>query len=238
MRHQLKAMKKILTAFFPIILLATFAQAQTAEVKISLNEQFFDALLDSMFKNSAAPEIPLAENNPKNENTNQAAKALTPNYLKVSDSAENTACPETIRLQRQIDGVNTAVRFRQGKIYVPLAFTGNYNPPFVGCINFSGWAETNIVLSFDRQRQALIGTAQVLNVNLSGTGGLGSSLLTRLVQSSIDSKINPIEIIRMDKISFNVPVQNAGNLNMKAVGMRHQVGDGVLNIYVSYQFSK
>lgn len=220
-------MKKILTAFFPIILLATFAQAQTAEVKISLNEQFFDALLDSMFKNSAAPEIPLAENNPK-----------TANYLKVSDSAENTACPETIRLQRQIDGVNTAVHFRQGKIYVPLAFTGNYNPPFVGCINFSGWAETNIGLSFDRQKQTLVGTAQVLNVNLSGAGGLGSSLLTRLVQSSIDRKINPIEIIRMDKISFNIPVQNTGNLNMKAVGMRHQVGDGVLDIYVSYQFSK
>ncbi len=237
MRHQLEAMKKILTAFFSIILLATFAQAQTAEVKISLNEQFFDALLDSMFKNAAAPEFPLSENNPKTENTNQTAKVLTSNYLTVS-AAKNVVCPETIRLQRQIDGVNTAVRFRQGKIYVPLAFTGNYNPPLIGCVGFSGWAETNIVLSFDRQRQALIGTARVLNVNLSGTGGLGSSLLTRLVQSSIDQKINPIEIIRMDKISFNVPVQNAGNINMKAIGMRHQVGDGVLDIYVSYQFSK
>ena len=230
-------MKKILTAFFSIILLATFAQAQTAEIKMSLDEQFFDALLDSMFKNAAAPEFPLSENNPNKEKSDQTAQFLTPNYLKVSDT-KTVACPETIRLQRQIDGVNTAVRFRQGKIYVPLAFTGTYNPPLIGCVNFSGWAETNIVLSFDKNKQTLIGTAQVLNVNLSGTGGIGSSLLTRLVQSSIDRKINPIEIIKMDKISFNVPIQNAGNLNMKAVGMRHQVGDGVLDIYVSYQFSK
>lgn len=205
---------------------------------MSLDEQFFDALLDSMFKNAAAPEFPLSENNPNKEKSDQTAALLTPNYLKISDSAKTVGCPETIRLQRQIDGVNTAVRFRQGKIYVPLAFTGNYNPLLIGCVEFSGWAETNIVLSFDRRRQALVGTAQVLNVNLSGTGGLGSSILTRLVQSSIDQKINPIEIIRMDKISFNVPIQNAGNLNMKAVGMRHQIGDGVLDIYVSYQFSK
>lgn len=231
-------MKKILTAIFSIILFTAFAQAQTAEVKISLDEQFFDALLDSMFKNSAAPEFPLAENNPKTGDTDQTAKLLTPNYLKVSDSAENSVCPETIRLQRQIDGVNTAVRFRQGKIYVPLAFTGNYNPPLIGCVNFSGWAETNIELSFDRQKQTLIGNAQVLNVNLSGTGGIGSSLLTKLVQSSIDKKINPIEIIKMDKISFNVPIQNSGILNMKAVGMRHQINDGVLDIFVSYQFLK
>ncbi len=233
-------MKKILTAFFSIILFSAFAQAQTAEVKMSLNEQFFDVLLDSIFKNSAAPEFPLAENKIENENQNTKLLTpnLTPNYLKVSNPTENVGCPETIRLLREIDGVNTAVRFRQGKIYVPLAFTGNYNPPLIGCIGFSGWAETNIVLSFDKNKQALIGTAQVLNVNLSGTGGIGSSLLTRLVQSSIDNKINPIEIIKMDKISFNVPIQNAGNLNMKAVGIRPQIGDGVLDIYVSYQFSK
>lgn len=223
--------KKILTAFFSVIFLAGFAQAQTAEVKMSLNEQFFDALLDSLFKNSAAPEFPLSQNTAQPENT-------AASFVKVSESAPNAPCPETIRLQRQIDGVNTAVRFRQGKIYVPMAFTGTYNPPFIGCVNFSGWAETNINLSFDNQRRSLIGNAQVLKVNLSGTGGIGSSLLTRLVQNSIDNKINPIEIIKMDKISFNVPIQNAGSLNMKAVGMRHQINDGVLDVFVSYEFLK
>lgn len=223
--------KKILTAFFSVILFAGFAQAQTAEVKMSLNEQFFDALLDSLFRNSAAPEFPLSENITHPENS-------TAGFIKVSDTAKNAPCPETIRLQREIGGVNTAVRFRQGKIYVPMAFTGTYNPPFIGCVNFSGWAETNINLSYDNQRRALIGNAQVLKVNLSGTGGIGSSLLTRLVQNSIDNKINPIEIIRMDKISFNVPIQNAGSLNMKAVGMRHQVNDGVLDVFVSYEFLK
>jgi hypothetical protein len=33
-------------------------------------------------------------------------------------------------------------------------------------------------------------------------------------------------------------VQAAGNLRMKAVGMRHEVANGALNVYIAYQFSK
>ena len=35
---------------------------------------------------------------------------------------------------REMNGVRTAVRFREGKVYVPLAFSGMYSPPFVGCV--------------------------------------------------------------------------------------------------------
>jgi hypothetical protein len=58
------------------------------------------------------------------------------------------------------------------------------------------------------------------------------------VQSSIDRKINPIEIIKLDKVSFIVPIQNSGNLRMKAVGIRHEITNGVLNVRVAYQFLK
>jgi hypothetical protein len=36
-----------------------------AEVTVSLNEQFFDSLLDAIYKNFDAPEFPLARNSPK-----------------------------------------------------------------------------------------------------------------------------------------------------------------------------
>lgn len=241
------------------------ANAQrTAEVTISLDEQFFDVLLDAVFTNLDAPSVPLTltEFNRRDAETRRGredifAKSLefekprqgkdfkfadSIEFKKISASprlrGEPSVCDENIRLQREIDGVRTAVKFRQGKIYAPIAFRGNYNPPLIGCVGFSGFAETNIELAFDGQSQTLVGRAKVLNVNLSGTGGIGGSLLTRLVQSSIDDKINPLKILEMEKVSFTVPVQNSGKLKMKAVGMRHTLGEGVLNVHVKYQFLK
>jgi hypothetical protein len=78
----------------------------------------------------------------------------------------------------------------------------------------------------------------VREVNLSGTGGVGSGLLARMVQSSIDRKINPINILQMDRVSFVVPIQNSGSLRMRAVGIRHEVSAGALNVFVLYEFDK
>lgn len=229
-----------------IFLFASFARAQTAEVVISLNEQFFDALLDAVFQNSNPPEFPIARNGSKFKVQSSKFKAQG-SKLFISSFAEdrrpkaedqNSACNETIKLLREIDGVKTSVRLRDGQIFAPIAFAGNYNPPLIGCVAFSGVAETNIVLEFDRQKQALVGRAQVVNVNLSGARGIGGNVLARLVQSSIDKKINPIEILPIEKISFVVPIQNSNLLRMKAVGIRHQITDGALNVTISYQFQK
>jgi hypothetical protein len=73
---------------------------------------------------------------------------------------------------------------------------------------------------------------------LNGTAGVGGTLIAKMVQSSIDKKINPIEIIRMDKVSFLVPVQNSGNMRMKATNIRSEILNGALNIYVEYEFLK
>ena len=233
-------MKKALSLVFVLIISASFARAQTAEVTISLNEQFFDALIDAIFKNADPPEFPIAGMRRIENESNGKAGAFSSadNVFFVSSSVSNAACPEVIRLQREIDGVKTAVRFRDGQIFAPLSFTGNYNPPLIGCVDFSGVAETNIVLEFDPQKQALIGRAKVLKVNLSGASGIGSGIIANLVQGSIDRKVNPIEILRMDKISFIVPIQNSGALKMKAVGIKNEVGNGVLNVRISYEFSK
>ncbi|MDM7924210.1 MAG: hypothetical protein QUS14_18135 [Pyrinomonadaceae bacterium] len=57
-----------------------------------------------------------------------------------------------------------------------------------------------------------------------------------MVQSSIDRKLNPIEIIKLDKISFMLPIQNSGNLRMRAVGVRHELVNGAINVHIAYEF--
>lgn len=223
-----------LTLFIP-------AFAQKAEVTISLNEAFFDAALEALFTNGAALEFSIAENgskrhlelSPIHSNTLSFAPPATSRY-----SDPNPACPETIKIHREVNGVRTAVRFREGKIFAPLAFVGNYNPPFVGCVGFSGWAETMIDLEFDQNAQRLVARARVLNVNLSGTGGLGGTVVAKLVQSSIDKKINPIELFQLNKLSFAVPVRGGNDLQMRATGIRHELQNGAINVIVTYEFGK
>lgn len=227
-------MKKILGLILSVLLLITSAQAQNAEVTIQLNEQFFDALVEAIFKYSNPPEFPLTMNEKQNENT---VGGFINSFFPLGEK-ENSACKESIKLQRQIDGVNTAVRFRDGRIFAPIAFTGNYNPPLIGCVDFAGVAETNIDLEFNKETQTLIGRAKVLNINLSGSRGVGGGLVARMVQSSIDKKVNPINILQLEKVSFVVPIQNAGNLKMKAVGLRHEVLNGALNVHIAYEFQK
>ncbi len=234
--------KRIFSLVFAVLMFVSLTQAQTAEVTVLLNEQFFDTLLDAMFKNFNAPEFPLATNSPKSKV--QSPKSLVLSFRDNNQPIHNPKskiqnCNETIRLQREIEGVRTAVRFRDGKIYTPLAFSGSYNPPLIGCVNFQGFAETNIDLEYDKQTQKLVGRVRVLIVQLSGTGGIGSNLITKLVQSSIDKKLNPIEILQADKLSFVVPIKNANaSLRMKANGIRHEIANGVLNVHIAYEFVK
>jgi hypothetical protein len=249
-------MRKFFSLFFSVLLFVSFAKAQqTADVTITLNEKFFDALLDAVFTNLEPPSFPLAELQEEKKMRKEEEEIAFHNlkmgsdvdFLKTNFGTETIAnrkpqianyCDESIRLMREIDGVRTAVRFRDGKISAPIAFTGSYNPPLIGCLGFEGWADSTIELEFDQNSQTLIGRAKVSDVRLSGTGGIGSSLITRLVQSSIDKKINPIRILQMDKVSFVVPVQNSGSLKMKAVGMRHEIVNGAMNVHITYQFSK
>ncbi|QQS42485.1 MAG: hypothetical protein IPM63_05995 [Acidobacteriota bacterium] len=211
-----------------LALLAAPAFTQTAELRLTFNEQFFDALLEAVFTKLEPPSVSLAS--VSGEGFGESITAGGP--------SEGLACKEAVTLKKEIDGVRTAVRFRNGKIYAPIAFLGNYNPPLIGCIEFRGWAETNIELLYDADRKALVGNAKVLNVNLSGTGGVGGELIARMVQNSIDSRINPIEIVSMDKLSFTVPVKDSGSLRMNALGIRHQVADRALDVYIKYDFQK
>ena len=251
----------VLAPMLAVLFFLSASNAQKPELAISLNEPFFDALLDSVFKNFDPPEFSIARNELKRgdaetqSNSMDAKPRSSVSFVNNFDNSNfrtvpplfsvsprlggvNPVCKESIQLLRENNGVRTAVRFREGKIYAPLAFTGNYNPPFIGCVAFSGFAETNIELEFDQDSQRLIARAKVLNVSLNGTGGVGGTVIAKLVQSAIDKKINPIEIIRIDKLSFLLPVQNGANLRMKAAGVRYEIENGLLKIYIAYEFLK
>jgi hypothetical protein len=210
-----------------MLVLASAVQAQRTEISIGLSEQFFDTVIDALFQSGEPPEFSIA-----------GTEANDAKFVPASLNLKAANCRESIRLKRESGGVRTAVRFRGGKILAPLAFHGSYNPPFVGCVDFSGWAETSIDLSFDEANQQLVARASVLNVSLDGTGGVGGNVIARMVQTAIDRKINPIEILKLDKISFMLPVQGSSNLSMKAVGVRHELRDGAMNVYIAYELTK
>jgi hypothetical protein len=204
--------------------------AQRTEITISLTEQFFDTVVDAIFIHTQPPEFSIGSN---------TFSDLDDGFVTTASlhSREADVCRDSIRLRREMDGVKTSVRFRDGMIIAPLAFTGNYNPPFVGCVEFSGWAESVIDIQFDAAGQRLIAYAKVLNVSLNGTRGVAGNLIARMVQSSIDKRVNPIEIFRMDKVSFMLPVQNSGNLSMRAIAARHELRNGAIDIHITYEFA-
>lgn len=225
--------KKILSFIFSIFLFGSFAQAQSAEVTIQLNEKFFDTVLDVIFNNSKPLEFPIGSNIVK---TSKKTKTDFRNSFAANSKKQ---CQEKITVMRELGNVRTAVRFKDGKIIAPIAFTGTYNPPLVGCLDFQGWAETNIELEFDKNRQTLFGRAKVKNVQLGSVANLAGGLIARFVQSTIDKKINPIEILRTDKLNFVVPIQQTNSsLRLRANNLRYEVGENILNIYVNLEFQK
>jgi hypothetical protein len=264
--------KRALAAIVTVFLSVSAAAAQKTEITISLNEQFFDALLDAIYQNSPPPEFQLSsksgppavaggltevssfshagstlsapQSNISNEIVIASGFRLKPAATGFGDQLTTYSSPLTVpacgsvTLLRENKSMRTAVHFRDGKIYAPVAFTGTQSMPFVGCVDFGGYAETNIDLQFDHDAQKLIGRVKVVNVNINGTAGIGGSLIARMVQSSIDKKLNPIEIISLDKLSFPFTLQNSAKLKLKATGVRTDIAGSALNIVISYEFVK
>jgi hypothetical protein len=219
--------KKVPLLILSFCVLVSHAAAQKTEITISFGEQFFDALLDAVFQYAPPPDFILSKST-----ASRSGAGLSNSF------APAAACNESVKLLRETNGKRTSVRFREGRITAPIAFSGNYNPPLIGCIPFAGVAETIVDLEFDEPNQRLLARARVSDVSLNGTGGIGGGMVARMVQSSIDRKINPIEIVKTDKVTFDLPVQSSGSVRMRATGFSHQVVNGQLVIHIAYNFEK
>jgi hypothetical protein len=179
--------------------------------QIVLRQQFLNEALGTIFKEMNAPAFPLSE--------------------------PSTDCEGRITIQQQGSGVETGVSFENNRISSPLAFTGSYASP-VGCVRFSGWAQSNLEMRFDQQNQTVFGQINVETVNLDGVNPVMSALVTPIVQSTINTRVNPIRILDGRQIAINLPVAAAnGNLQAAVTDVRADVRDNALNLYVIYDFA-
>lgn len=211
---------------------------QVAEVTITLNEQFFNSSLDVIFTRLRAPSFPLSIAQ------NEQQKNSPPVGERTETSLAHTglrpgACESRVTLEREMHGVKTAVRFENGRVVAPLAFSGSYSVALLGCINFQGWADTFLKLDFDRERQILSARVTVTDIHLSNIPSLASGAIVGLVQNSIDKRINPVEILQAAQISPRVNIAvSGGALRLRATEIRPEVKPGALSLHIFYEFTR
>ncbi|MGB7923592.1 MAG: hypothetical protein WCF57_10140 [Pyrinomonadaceae bacterium] len=215
------------------------AAAPAAEATVILNEQFLNSLLEVMFTRLRAPSYPLSLSALEGKAApSTATHKQSPAAGKALNSLNATSdCASVVVLEREMDGVKTAVRFENGRIVAPLAFTGSYNTGLLGCMRFRGWADTNINLEFDRTRQTLSARVEVVDIHVSGLPLMGNGMILDLVQSSIDQRINPVEILKTEQLTARVPISAAGGaLRLRAKELRPEIVPGFLRLHIIYEF--
>src|ERR1043166_6788673 len=191
-------------------------------VVVAISDSFFTEMLGTVFRDLGPPSFKLA-----------AAET----HSSFENIAFQGGCTKTLTLAAQGSNMKTEVKFADGKISAPLAFSGDYN--FLGnCAQFKGWAQTTMQLSFDQGSQTLYGRLVVDGVDLEGLNPAVNNFATVAVRAAIDSKVNPIQLLRPQQLQLLIPVQ-ASNGSLKAVvkDVRSDVQDGSLRLHITYDFS-
>jgi hypothetical protein len=194
---------------------------------VVLNQQFFDTVLGTIFRDMNAPAFPLsmAENSGETENARAEKIAF-----------QSAACDGKITLKPEGSGDKTEVRLENNQILAPLAFSGSTSV-FGQCIEFSGWAKANMALRFDESQQTVFGQINVETVNLDGLNPLISGIVTPIVQNVLNQRVNPIVILRGQQIALNLPIAATdGTLSARVKDVRSDVKDNALNLYITYDF--
>lgn len=191
-------------------------------VVISLEQSFIDAVLATTFSGLGTPIFQLGQNRDGAERIEQALF--------------QGGCTNTITLLPEGSGVKTGVQFRNGNVHAPMAFTGSYN--LAGCMQFKGWAQNSIKLSFDQEKQTVFGYVNVEGVNLEGVNPIANNLVTAFVQGAINQKVNPLVLVSESQLTMMIPVAASnGSVKARAKDVRAEVLDGSLKLYLTYEFS-
>ena len=193
------------------------ANATAAEATVTINEQFLNSFLTAMF-----------------DDLNEPTMALT-----MGGAQSSPQCASEIRLKREISGTRTAVHFENGKMVGSLAFAGAYNASLMGCIEFTGWADTDVNLDYDNARRAVVARFHVRDVHLNNAPAILNGPLLTMVQATIDRKYNPTELFTLDKLSTRVEIQPAGGaLQLRAKEVRTEIKAAGLTLHIIYEFVK
>lgn len=198
-----------------------------ATATISLNQQFFDTVLGTIFRDMNAPAFPLNLTGQNVSGSDFSARKI---------AFQDSGCAGKITLLPEGSNVKSSVRLEDGKINAPLAFTGS-TAVFGQCIQFAGWAQATMNLRFDEAQQTVFGQLQIDTVNLDGVNPVVSGFVTPIVQTSLNSRVNPITILRGQQIALNLPIQATGG-TLKAVvkDVRAEVKESSLNLFITYDF--
>ncbi|MGI8641430.1 MAG: hypothetical protein ACR2MG_15970 [Pyrinomonadaceae bacterium] len=196
---------------------------------VVLNQQFFDTILGTIFRDMNAPAFPLNLTGRNNFQPDFQAEKIA--------FQQNGGCEGKITLLPEGSGVKTGVRLEDGKITAPLAFQGSTS--LLGnCINFAGWAQANFNLRYDETQQTVFGQIDVQTVNLDGITPLLSGVVTPIVQTTLNNRVNPVTILRGQQIALNLPIAaTEGTLNAKVKDIRADIKENALNFYVTYDFA-
>lgn len=198
------------------------AQAPPATVVIGLEQSFVDAVLSTTFSGLGNPAFQLSQN---------------PGSDRITTAAFQGGCTNSITLLPEGSGVKTGVQFKNGIVSAPLAFTGSYN--FSGqCLQFKGWAQTNIKLYFEEPKQTVYGNVEVEGVNLEGVNPIANTFVTVFVQTAINQRVNPLVLVSEQQLSLLIPVKASnGTVKARAKDVRAEILDGALKLHLTYEFS-
>ncbi len=195
-----------------------------ATVVVSISDSFFDGLLGTVFRELGPPTF----------NLTGTAEPSGPSN--ISRAVFQADCTNSVTLAADANNVKTQVQFAGGKISAPLVFSGKYN--LLGnCMEFKGWAQTTIQLSFDQPRQTLYGRVNVEGVNLEGVAPFANNFVTVFVRTAIDSRVNPIQFLLPQQLQLLIPVQASnGSVKAQVKDVRAEVQDGSLRLHITYDF--
>src|SRR5215213_1791446 len=182
---------------------------QPGTAVVELDEQFFGALVDSIFRDLNKPAFP---------------------------PAAGEGCQNQVVVEPAAGDVKTGVLMRDGKVIVPLAFSGTYS--LLGnCQNLRGTAEAGLDFRFAPEEQTLYGQLNVAGVNIEGMSPVLGGFVTAFVQNAINQRVNPLVLLRGQQLTLAIPVQAAGGtLRAQAREVRQDAKDGKLRLLVTYDF--
>jgi hypothetical protein len=197
--------------------------------QIVLRQEFFNNILQTIFRDMNAPAFPL--------NLMGQTTVENPEVVRYGLLQNSNQCEGKITLLPEGSGVQTGLRFENNRLAAPLAFSGSTSV-FGSCINFTGWAHANLELRYDAGQQAVFGQVNVETVNLDGVTPIISGFVTPIVQSTLNQRVNPIQMLQGKQIALNVPIAATnGTLQANVKDVRAEVKDNALNLYVIYDFA-
>jgi hypothetical protein len=199
---------------------------------LTLDEKFFDAVLNTVFHDLSAPSFRLSAVRPDQTTTLAGAQ-----FVNTQGGCTN----QVTVAQAGAGGVRTGVQLQNGQINAPIVFSGSYNA-MGNCMNFNGTAQAHVELSFKQADQTLSGQISVVGVNIENLPPMikpfAEPVITAFVQNAINERGNPVTVLRGQQLMLNLPVQTAGGtVHAQARDIRAEIKDGALRLHITYDFS-